>query len=257
MRLLLALFVTLAAGANAARADAGDCDRECLRGFVTQYLDALVAHNPNKLPLGDKVKFTEDTVEKKLGDGLWKTAARVGTHRQDILDVAQGVAASQVILDETVDTETKPVMFVLRLKVAGQKITEVETQITRSQKEGAIFNINAIQAAGKAMNTAPDQSQRAPREEAIKLAQFYPAGLKVGSFVEVNAPFAPDAYRIENGTISAGQGCSRAGCEDIKGQKIMKHPAITTRVAAVDEEMGIVLLRMNFGTQGRTEPGML
>jgi hypothetical protein len=196
------------------------------------------------------VKFTEDTVERKLGDGLWKTAARVGTHRQDILDVAQGVAASQVILDETIDTETKPVMFVLRLKVAGRKITEIETQITRSQKEGAIFNINAIQAVSKAMNTAPDGSQRASREEAIKLAQFYPAGLKIGSFVEVNAPFASDAYRIENGTISAGQGCSRAGCEDIKGQKIMKHPAITTRVAAVDEEMGIVLLRMNFGDTG-------
>src|SRR5580704_14133498 len=136
MRLLFALL-TLAASANAT----GDCDRECLRGFVTQYLDALVAHNPSTLPVADRVKFTEDTVEKKLGDGLWKTAARVGTHRQDILDVAQGVAASQVILDETVDTGTKPLMFVLRIKVAGRKITEIETQITRSQKEGAIFNI--------------------------------------------------------------------------------------------------------------------
>jgi len=35
--------------------------------------------------------------------------------------------------------------------------------------------------------------------------------------------------------------------EIIKTQKIMEHPLITTRVAAVDEELGIVLLRMNFG----------
>jgi hypothetical protein len=50
--------------------------------------------------------------------------------------------------------------------------------------------------------------------------------------------------------ITAGSGCSRAGCENITAQTIMKHPAITTRVAAVDEELGIVLLRMNFGDTG-------
>jgi len=74
--------------------------------------------------------------------------------------------------------------------------------------------------------------------------------MKIGSFVEVNAPFASDAYRIENGMISAGSGCSRAGCENIKTQTIMKHPAITTRVAAADEDLGIVPLRMNFGDTG-------
>ena len=54
---------------------------------------------------------------------------------------------------------------------------------------------------------------------------------------------------------TAGAGCGRAGCENIKTQKIMKHPAITTRVVGVDEEMGIVLLRMNFGDTGSYGPG--
>jgi len=71
----------------------------------------------------------------------------------------------------------------------------------------------------------------------------------------VNAPFAPDAYRIENGMTTAGAGCGRAGCENIKTQTIMKHPAITTRVVGVDEQMGIVLLRMNFGDTGSYGPG--
>jgi hypothetical protein len=69
----LAAFVLLAASMPAARA--ADCDRECLRGFITQYLNAMVVHNPTTLPLADRVKFTEDTVEKRLGDGLWKTAS--------------------------------------------------------------------------------------------------------------------------------------------------------------------------------------
>lgn len=207
MKPFLIVLVTLAAALNTARAAAGDCDRECLRGFVTRYLDAMVAHNPSALPVSEKLKFTEDTVQMRLGGGgLWKTATGLGVHRQDILDVSQGVAASQAIVEEAAEGQSHPVMLVLRLKVADGKITEVETQVTRSQKEGAIFNIGAIQAASKAMNAAPERSQLASRPDAIKLAEFYPAGLKVGSFVAVDAPFAADAYRIENGTITAGPG---------------------------------------------------
>ena len=236
--------LTLAALTPAARA--ADCDRECLRGFITQYLDAMVAHKPGALPVAAKVRSTEDTKETPLGQGLWKTASGLRKYRQDILDVRQGVAASQVVVEEN----GMPVMLMLRLKVADRKITEVETQLTRSRAEGAIFSIEALQTAGKAMNLAPERAQLNSREDAIKAALFYPAGLKIGSFVEVNAPFSPDAYRIENGTVTAGPGCARAGCENVKAQTIMKHPAITTRVAAVDEDLGIVLLRMNFGDTG-------
>jgi hypothetical protein len=239
-----AFILALAALTPAARA--ADCDRDCLRGLITQYLNAVIAHNPAALPVAARVKFTEDTVQKPLGDGLWKTASGLRKYRQDILDVRQGVAASQVIVEEA----GMPVMLVLRLKVADKKITEVETQLTRSRTEGAIFTIDAIQTPSKAMNLAPDRAQLNSRDDAIKAAMAYPAGLKVGSFIEVNAPFASDAYRIENGSITAGPGCTRPGCENIKTQTIMKHPAITTRVAAVDEELGIVLLRMNFGDTG-------
>lgn len=232
-------------------AHAADCDRDCLRGFITQYLDAMVAHKPSSLPVAANARFTEDTKTLKLGEGLWKDSTGLGKYRQDILDVRQGVAASQVIAEEN----GMPVMLVLRLKIAGKKITEMETQVTRNRAEGAIFNIGAIQETRPEMNLVPDKAQLASREQAIKIAEFYPAGLKIGSFVDVDAPFAADAYRIENGTITAGKGCSRAGCENIKAQKIMKHPDITTRVAAVDEELGIVLLRMNFGNTGSYGPG--
>jgi hypothetical protein len=214
-----------------------------LRGFIAQYLDALVAHNPSALPLADKVRFTEDSVEIHLGDGLWKDASRIREYRQDVLDTRQGVAATQVV----VEAAGSPALLVLRLKVANKKITEIETMVTRTQKEGALFKPDALQAADKNMESVPAKSQLPSRDGAIRIAQFYPAGLKIGSFVTVDAPFAPDAYRIENGVTTAGAGCSRPGCENIKTQKIMEHPFIATRVVAVDERLGIVLLRMNFG----------
>ncbi len=135
---------------NAARAAAGDgaeCDRECLRGFITRYLDAMVAHTPGALPAAAIVRFTEDTGDRKLGDGLWKQASKIRPYRLDILDVAQGVAAAQVVVEEA----GSPVMFLLRLKVANKTVTEVETQVTRSQKEGAIFAVDALQSPNAAM----------------------------------------------------------------------------------------------------------
>ncbi|MGH9592719.1 MAG: hypothetical protein ACRD5L_06485, partial [Bryobacteraceae bacterium] len=40
----------------------GPCDRACLEGFVNQYLEALVAHDPKRLPLTADVKFSENDV---------------------------------------------------------------------------------------------------------------------------------------------------------------------------------------------------
>ena len=140
MRCLLTLTLALLAAGATVQAATPDCDRACLRGFITQYLDAMLSHSPKTLPLSDKVRFTEDTVDMKLGEGLWKNASKIRSYRQDILDVRQGVAVMQVVVEEG----GSPALFVLRLKVVGKKITEVETQVTRTQKEGALFAIDSL-----------------------------------------------------------------------------------------------------------------
>ena len=83
-------------------------------------------------------------------------------YRLDILDTAQGVAASQVVVEEA----GSPVMLMLRLKVVDRKIAEVETQVTRSQKEGAIFAVDGLQTPNAAMLRPVDQRREAhaPRQ---------------------------------------------------------------------------------------------
>jgi hypothetical protein len=223
---------------------ADTCDRPCLRGFLTTYLNALIAHDPSTLPVAANVKFTEDNVQKKLGEGLWKTASKLRAFRQDVLDVKQNTAASLVVLEEG----STPVLFTLRLKIADQKISEIETMVVRSQAEGMIFQIDAIQTPSKAMNLELTPAQRNSREEAINVATKYPGGLKIGSFVTADTQFAPDAYRFENGRLMAGPGCTFiAGCDNIKTQRLPTLAGIKYREPIVDEEQGIVLLRMNFG----------
>jgi len=222
----------------------GKCDRACLAGFVTQYLEAMIAHKPDPLPLAANVKFTEDCKEMKLGDGMWKSISRLREYRRDILDVRQGVAVSFLVVEEG----SSPVLFVVRLKIADQKITEVESMAVHGQKEGMIFDTSNLKTASKMMMSVPDKAQLPSREEAIKIALTYPAGLKVGSFVKVDSPMAPDAYRYENGQLMAGPGCTFfPTCDVMKTQRIPTLSGITQRVIAVDEELGVVALRMNFG----------
>ena len=251
---LASLFVTLIVAANAqtrAGNAAGTCGRECLRGFITQYLDAMISHNPKAIPTAPAARFTEDTKTLPLGEGLWKGASKVCSYRQDFLDVREGVAASHVVVEEN----GTPVMLALRLKIENKKITEIETMVTRSKAEGALFDIERLTMPHAAMNVVPDASQRMSRADLIRIAEIYAAGLKMGgNFDAVNAPFAPDAYRIENGTITAGPG-ARAGSENMRTQRVMAHPDIRYRIAAVDEEMGVVLFRLDFGNTNSYGPG--
>ena len=67
----IAVVLAAAAHVGGTTRAAGDCDRECLRGFITRYLDAMVAHTPGALPVSKTMRFTEDYMDLKLDEGLW------------------------------------------------------------------------------------------------------------------------------------------------------------------------------------------
>ncbi len=249
--ILLACSCSAQAASKAAPTPAPSCDRECLRGTITTFLYALLKHDPSKLPVSDKLRVTEDAIEKPLAKvGLLSSVTRLRGFRQDILDERTGMAGADVIVEES----GAPTMLVVRLKVVDQKITEIETVATRGRTEGLIFNIDGLSAPSEVMNYAPRREQLASREEAIKAALHYPAGLNgAQTFAAVNAPFAPDAYRYENGQIMAGPDCKFApGCQNISTQSLAifnRLGKVATRVIGVDERLGIVWLRMAWGVR--------
>jgi len=248
--LLTCASATLAAP-KLAPVPATTCDRECLRGTVTAYLYALLKHDTSKLPVSDKLRVTEDAIEKPLTKvSLLTAVTRLRGFRQDILDERAGMAGADVIVEQS----GAPTMLVVRLKVVDQKITEIETVATHSSAEGLIFNIDGLSAPSEAMNYAPRPEQLPSRDEAIKAALHYPAGLNAAkTFAAVDAPFAPDAYRYENGQIMAGPDCKFApGCQNISTQSLAifnRLGNVATRVIGVDERMGIVWLRMAWGVR--------
>ena len=122
---------------------AASCDRVCLAGVMTAYLDSLVAHDASKAPLAADARFTEDAKQLPVGEGLWKTATKLRPFRTDFLDPATGTAAVHAVLEES----GTPVLLAARLRVVDRRITEVETIVVRSQQEGALFQPDALTQA--------------------------------------------------------------------------------------------------------------
>ena len=93
MRIVLALCLILSSAALATPAQAADCDRECLRGKVTEVLHAFAGHDVGKLAVAGNLRVTEDGVEKPLAQvGLVRTVTKLRGYRQDVIDERAGVS---------------------------------------------------------------------------------------------------------------------------------------------------------------------
>ena len=261
MRIILALCLMLASSAALAApparvpvAAAPVCDRECLRGKLTEVLYALVEHDVSQLAVAPTLRVTEDGVEKKLDKvGLVRSVTKLRGYRQDILDERAEQAVAGVMVEES----GAPILLVVRIKLDSQQnIGELELVATRSRADGLIYNIDAYSGApAKAMNIVPRPSQLAPRDKAIEIAMYYPRGLSnAKTFNAIGTPFAKDAFRLENGALMAGPGCTFApGCNDIGNQSLQifeRLGRVTVRDIVVDERAGIVIMRLSWNVSG-------
>jgi len=259
LRFVLALCLVLSSAALAAQpahaqSAAVACDRECLRGKITEVLFALVEHDASKLAVAGNLRVTEDGVEKPLAQvGLVRSVTKLRGYREDVIDERAGQALAGVMVEES----GAPVILVVRLKLDGdQKLSELELVTTRSRADGLLFNIDGWSGApSHAMNYVPRPDQLETRARAIELAMYYPRGLsEAKTFNAIGTPFAPTAYRLENGALMAGPGCTFApGCTDIGNQSLAifeRLGRVTVRDMVVDERMGIVALRLSWNVSG-------
>jgi hypothetical protein len=227
-----------------------DCDRACLNGYIDQYLAAVVAHDPSRLPLARQVKFTENGQELQLGDGLWGTASAVGDYKIYAADPQAGEAMFMGTMLEN----GAPVIFNLRLKIELRRITEIETVIAR--KEGGSFARpeNLVQPNPIFAETVALPERRS-RQNMIAIANSYFSAIEKGHASYV--PFDTNCNRVESGVQTtnsappnspAGSSTQSLGCEaQIKLREFQPDTLIRDRrFLVVDEERGLVLVSTFF-----------
>jgi len=177
---------------------ANDCHRKCLYGLVDQYLDALVAKDPSRLPWATMVKFTENNVSLQVGDGLWGTISGMGPEDVRAADPATGQAAYFGVIDERGNKS----FFALRLKVEDLKISEVETIVDRKgYGPGPFGDPDKIAPLPILLDDVPPEERR-PRAKMIALADGYFNTLQLNDG-QIFTVFDPACSRRENGVWTA------------------------------------------------------
>ena len=164
------------------------CDRACLEGFVNRYLDAFVAHNPSLLPLAPNVTFSENDKLLKPGEGAWTVVTGMGKYKLYAADPQTG----QVAFFGTMKEDGGSAAFALRLKIANQRIEEVETLVVR--EGGAGTAVEEMGTPDPVFLEAAPAGDRVSRQTLIAAADAYWKGVVQGRAVPV--PFDRRCNRI-------------------------------------------------------------
>lgn len=260
LRLILIAIASFAVLSPATARASDVCGRTCLDGLVDQYIAAMVAHDPGRLPLARHVKFTENGVQLRLGDGLWATASAPGHYKIYVPDPEDG----QVGFFGTVFENGTPVLLALRLRVDYGLISQIETIVARPSAMGPA-GMSGAGAVLEKKHPRPQFSevippdQRMSRAELVRIANSYFTGLGANTGHNT-APFWPSCERWENGMQTTDQprrgrtgfdvlalGCS---AQQKSGFFSFVTDIRNRRYPIVDRENGLVMSFAFFDHQG-------
>jgi hypothetical protein len=176
--IVMAAALTTLGSANAASAQA--CDRACLRTMLDQYLNAVIKHDPAAAPLIVGFRQTENAINVRPGDGIWKSMTGLGKMQRRYFDAVTGQAGYYGLVEEG----SSVALVTVRLRVQNRKLTEAEWYIARENDPGLqgarqpgrppanLFNPTYLTA-----NPPPDRvvpaNKRLSRDELIGVTQSY------------------------------------------------------------------------------------
>jgi len=229
-----AALCMLALAASARANAASGCDRACLKGHVDQYLQALLAHDPSKLPLAPDYKAIYNGKPTKLGeDDSWKSIDQIAFH-QYVMDPKTEEAA---FFGVAVHDHRRGTLF-LRLALENGRLAFIETIAGRR----ALGGVPGLISPNPFFNYVLPPSQRRTRNQLVAIANSYFQGLQDHNGSKV--PVSSDCRRFEDGVqTSLNPAFMPIACNDFGPFTYMD--AISNRIyPIVDVARGLVLGQM-------------
>jgi hypothetical protein len=212
------------------------CTRASLQAQVDKYLNALKKGTPSRMPLASSAKYIENRKEIPLGQGIWQAPLAVDFNRS-LLDVESCETFTEIIHTSS----SHPYVIGTRLKITGNKISEIESLIT--DKNDWLFNAeNYLKYSSQEKWGILPPAQRSDRQTLIKAANAY---FDVFSDRSSNPPWGIPCARLEGGAYTNPSGDPKASCTG--GPALEGTLKITNRRFLVDLDMGTVVGLADFG----------
>jgi hypothetical protein len=223
------------------------CNRACLSGFADIYLKALAANTPNAVPLAANAKITINGRVVKLADAFWDSADRVA-YRFDIVNDRLGDVATEAVVQNSDSSKT---MYMVRLKVAGGKITEVETIKANKGEADRLWDPDNLKEVSPSLQLSMRPADQDSYYGLIAAADSYWRAFQTNGTEEYHpAALLPDARRFENGVQTTGMvrnGAFVSAAEGFDKGRFIGRNLWDRRYPVVDTERGIVLSIVRFG----------
>ena len=204
VRLTACAVMLMVVGAGHASAQT-TCDRACLRSMLDQYLAAVVKHDPSAAPIVVGFRQTENAINVRPGNGVWKSVTGLGTVQRRYVDATSGQAAYYGTVAEGSNTA----VVTVRVRVENKQLTEAEWYIARADDPG----LNGPRQSGRppanlhnpeylAKNPPPERvvpaNQRSDRATLVRIVNSYFDAITShdGSVAVTH----PGCGRVENGS---------------------------------------------------------
>ncbi|HEY1309121.1 MAG TPA: hypothetical protein VGF24_36520 [Vicinamibacterales bacterium] len=241
---VLASVMVIAVSASEARAE---CTRVCLTGFVDTYFQALTDNAPAKVPLVPNAKVTLNGRAVSLAQAFWDGAERT-VYRFDIVNERRGDTGTEAVV---LNADGSKTMYMVRLKVADGRITEVETIRANKGDADRLWDPDSLKEVSPALQLTMREADQDSYYGLIAAAESYWRAFQTNGTPEYHrAALMPDAKRFENGLQTTGMvrdGAYVSAAAGFDQGRFIGRNLWDRRYPVVDTERGIVLSIVRFG----------
>ena len=171
-------------------------DRQGLIQLTDRYLAALVANDPDAVPLAPGLRTVENLQQIKPGEGLWAAASGGPASFAVYVPDPQRQTAGFIGM---LESGGAPILLALRLATDDGQIFEAEHLFASGLAEA---NLPNLQAPRPGLAAEIPDGQRLPEQALLAIgASYYDALVRNDSSL---SPLAADCERHENGLVTAG-----------------------------------------------------
>jgi len=211
------------------------CDRQCLLDASARYLDAVLTHRPDLVPMSSSAVVRENTRDVPLGTGVWRSVSAIRS-QQVFADPLSGnvVARVGVQLDDG-----RVAYLSTRLRIVGSVIVEVETSFDSGEQVVArnIVELDPV------LSTIVPQEARASRAELERIGRSYFQALSdhkpVASDFDARCDRYHSGQRVTNNAMNSVEQAGPRTCVDSFAGPW--GPAIEHRFPVIDPERGVIV----------------
>lgn len=180
-----------------------------LLGYMTNYIEALIANRPENVPLSPSARVTFNGEGRQLGDNVIWRRARIMPQRQTFVDTQ----TDTVVFFGAVSNELRGAgvpknldflegfysLLVIRLHIAGTQIDAVEEVSIDHKIASFPADLKEVRLPDLLLEIPEPENERVGRDALIRIADSYWESIARTGDV-ANMPVHPDVYRYENGS---------------------------------------------------------